>query len=580
MSITSRARRGLATAVAAILATGGIVALSALPAQADAATTAGSNPVLDATLTWGLSDEQGGGAFFGGCNFLSAGTAGDAGSSRLWTESDGFYRAVDGNVAIQKPGAGGGSVAPTWSTKCQDADGTAVSAFDPASTTGNQVTITAGSGAVNVADNTATIQWSGSFTSVFYGGLTYWTATNPKLVVKPDGTGIITATASGYGSDMEDASQWTPITARTITLANLTNVDVTSTGLVEGGSSSTAITPAYLGVTVNTGGGTPQATSGPGWGAFPQSYVDFQQFTGQSSYWYSSGGSRDVAKQAAPLTVGLSIAGPAPTVTVSDSEIEADGTQTITVTGHHFAPALATGSRPPLAGRPSGVYIAFGKYANVWKPSESAATSARSNLGSATKWAVLEADTATIGGAASGAVVLNADGSFTTELNVDRGALDATATAGTLTNYGVYTYPGGGASQPAYETYTPLTFATTTPPVVEPPVVAPPVVQPAAPSKVSIRRGSTKKPTTTKTGRTSITVNAANGAAVTGRAKVTFKQRGKKTKVKTVTVRGGSARVTIPKLAKGRWKVSVKFLGTSQFARTATRQRGSFGVTR
>jgi hypothetical protein len=582
MSITTRARRGLATAVAAVLATGGVVAM-APSAQAAAATTVGSNPVLDATFTWGLSDEQGGGAFFGGCNFLSAGTAGNTTSSRLWTEADGFYKNTDGNVTIQKPDASGNPVAPTWSTKCQTPAGTPVSATSTASKTGNQVRITAGKGAVSVADNTATIQWTGSFTSVFYGGMTYWTASNPKLVVTSDGTGTLTATASGYGADMDDTGTWTTITPRTITLATLKNVDVTSTGLRVGGSTTTAITPDYLGVAVQTGTGTPQATSGASWGSFPQSYVDFQALTGQSSYWYSSGGSRDAAKPAAPLTVDLSVAGPAPTVTVSESAIDADGTATVTVSGSNFTPSLATGTRPPLAGRPSGTYVAFGKYADVWKPSASAASSARANLASATKWAVSADDMAAIGGAQAGAVELKPDGTFSTELTIDKAALDATATAATLKNYGVYTYPGGGASQPAYETYTPLTFGSTEtpvdPPVVTPPVVTPPAAQPAAPSRVSVKRGATKKPTTRRTGRTSVTVTAANGAPVAGKVTVSFRKKGQKTKVKTVSVRNGAAAVTIPKLKKGTWKVYVTFAGTASFAKTATLLRGSFRVT-
>jgi hypothetical protein len=588
MSITTRTRRGFATAIAAVLTAGGAVALSAAPAQAAAVTTIGSNPVTDATFTWGLSDEQGGGAFFGGCNFLSAGTAGNTGSSRVWAEADGFYKTTDGNVTIQKPDAAGQPVAPTWATKCQTAAGTPVTANNVASKTGNQVKIAAGRGVVNVATNTASIQWTGSFTSVFYGGMTYWSAKDPKLTINADGTGTVTATASGYGADMVETGKWTTIAPKVITLANLTDVDVTAAGLVVGGTSNPAITPSYLGVTANVGTGTPQATSGPAWGSFPQSYVEFQQLTGQSSYWYSSGGARDAAKPAAPLTVRLTSAA-APTVTVSDTEIEADGTQTVTVTGQNFDPALATGSRPPLAGKPSGVYVAFGKYADVWKPSESAASSARSNLGSATKWAVLAADMTTIGGPAAGAVELKTDGSFTTELNIDKGALDTTAVAATLKNYGVYTYPGGGASQPAYETYTPITFAGTTPPVVDPPVVTPPVVTPpvaappaapTAPAKVSAKRGATKKPTTTKTGRTSVVLTSANGAPVSGKIVVTFTQKGKKTKTKTVTVRNGKADVTIPKLAKGTWKVSVKYVGTKQFAKTATLSRGSFKVTK
>jgi hypothetical protein len=580
MSITTRTRRGFATAIAAALTTGALVALAAAPAQAAPTTTVGSNPVNDATFTWGLSNEQGGGAFAGGCNFLSAGTAGDTGSSRVWTEADNFYSASTGNVTIQKPDMVGAPVAATWQNKCLSPAGTAVSAFAPAVNTGNQVKITAGKGAVSAAQNTANIQWTGSFTSVFYGGMTYWSAKDPKLTVKADGTGTLTATASGYGADMEDATKWVAIAPRVITLANLTNVDVTDTGLVVGGSSNAAITPEYLGVTVTTGTGSAQTTSGASWGAFPQSFVDFQMLTGQSSYWYSSGGLRDTAKPAAPLTVSLTTAGAAPTVTVSDTEIEADGTQTVTVEGRHFDPSLATGTRPPLASKASGTYIAFGKFADAWKPSEGAASSARSALATSTKWAVPAADITTVGGAAAGAIELSSDGSFTAEMVIDKDALDKTATADTLKNYGIYTYPGSGATQPAYETYTPLTFATTQPPVVEPPAVTPPVVTPAQPAKVSVKRGSTKKPTTKRTGRTSVTVTSTTGAKVSGKVVVTFERKGERTKTKTVTVRNGKAGVTIPKLGKGTWKVFVKFTGSSSFAKTATLSRGSFTVTK
>ncbi|TLF27018.1 hypothetical protein, partial [Microbacterium sp. 5K110] len=39
---------------------------------------AGDGTIRNAQLRWGLNAESGGGAFAGGCNFLSAGLAGDA----------------------------------------------------------------------------------------------------------------------------------------------------------------------------------------------------------------------------------------------------------------------------------------------------------------------------------------------------------------------------------------------------------------------------------------------------------------------------------------------------------------------
>ncbi len=273
------------------------------------AASAASASVTDATFTWGLSNEQGGGAFFGGCNFLSAGTAGNSGSSRLWTAADtDLFKVADGNTSIRKlaPTNDGSYEAITFSNKCIGPNGAAVSSSSTASTTGVQAVITGGTGTVDPDAGTASITWTGSFTSVFYGGLTYWSASNPVLTVNSDGTGTVTATASGYGASMDDPGLWVALSSRTITLANLTGVQVTATGF--------SLTPDYLGVSVNVpAGATAQPAQTPGnsayWGSFPQSFVDFQQETGQSSYWYTSGGSRDPAKPATALSIAYTAGG-------------------------------------------------------------------------------------------------------------------------------------------------------------------------------------------------------------------------------------------------------------------------------
>lgn len=95
---------------------------------------------------------------------------------------------------------------------------------------------------------------------------------------------------------------------------------------------------------------------------------------------------------------------------------------------------------------------------------------------------------------------------------------------------------------------------------------------------VSVRRGATTKPTTKKTGKSSLTVKSSTGAPVDGKATVTFTKKGRKTKTKTVTIRDGKGSITIPTLAKGTWSVSVKYTGTTNFAKTATLKRGSFTV--
>jgi hypothetical protein len=317
-------------------------AIAGLAVAAAAATTvvvsggtasAASSSVSNVSFTWGISGEQGGGAFNGSCNFLSAGTAGNTGSSRLWAEGDGFYKATDGNVTIEKPNASGTYVQPTFATKCQTPAGTPVNPGSPTSLSGNRVKFSGGTGTVDVAANTASITWTGSFTSAFYGGLTYWSAANPTLTVNTDGTGTLTATLSGYGADQVDTTQWTTISPRTVTLATLKNVTVSATGI--------SVTPDYLGVAVTVPTGvTPQSAKTTAneafWGAFPQSFVNFQQLTGQSSYWYSSGGSRDAAKPASGLAVAYTAtsnpvdAAPAITTQPQNASAQVGGTATFT----------------------------------------------------------------------------------------------------------------------------------------------------------------------------------------------------------------------------------------------------------
>lgn len=280
------------------LATLGAVALTATGfALATAPAQAAEQEITDATFAWGINDESGGGAFFGGCNFLVAGEAGDTGSSRVWSEADGFYQTEVGNVRIEKPAAGGGFETPTWASKCVDASGTRVNT-QAGSTTDNRFVFSAGAGSVDVAAGTATIAWDGSATIVYYGGMTYWTINDPVLVVA-DGEGQITATATGYGADMNDPSKWVQLEPTEIVIADLSDVQLDEDGF--------SATPDYLGVAVDVqpdGPSGPQVRTGAAWGGFPQSFVDFNVQTGQAAYWYSSGGAVDPKKPTNPLTVG------------------------------------------------------------------------------------------------------------------------------------------------------------------------------------------------------------------------------------------------------------------------------------
>lgn len=452
----SGARRSVSTiATLALVAGGAAVLIGPAPAQA------ASTTITNAELRWELNQESTGGAFAPGTwNLFSAGKLGNpgAGGQTLTTADQGAtwlngqpagWTSSDGNVTVEDKQADG-SYAPT------DWQGTRTNAAGQAVNTGavlseNVVSIASGTGTVDPVTDTGTLAWDGDFTVVYYSGMSFFYVSDPRLTVT-NGTGKLTATLSGYGSDMTDPTQWNALPATEVTLADVSGVDLTPDGLT--------VTPAYVGVSVTPpAGNSPQVTTNPATaGSFPQSFVDFQGAVGTASYWYSSGGSVDARKLTTPLHVSWS---EGPVVAVSDTTLLPNGAQEVTVEGTGFDPALAIGTRPPLSGKPGGAYIAFGRYADVWRPSAGAASSTRVNQGGAAlRWAVRAEDIASLGGQASSAVVLDPDGSFTATLTIDKAVMDAAATTG---NYGVYTYAGSGAVQPLYETYTPITFAKATP---------------------------------------------------------------------------------------------------------------------
>ncbi|MBD8080079.1 hypothetical protein [Cellulosimicrobium arenosum] len=310
----------------------------------------GELAVRDAELRWTLNHESGAAAYFGGCNFLMAGvpgTDGDTGGSDVWEAADGYYRAKEGNVRVERPRADGSSALATFGTRCRAADGRTVSIGNNLST-GTEVVLDAGTGTVDPAAGTAEIRWKGTFTVVFYGGMTYWWASDPVLRVAPGGTGTLTATAGGFGASRDDASQWVALREKVVTLATLPRVSLD-------GDKGFESVPTYRGVAVGVpAGGVPQvprtASNAAHWGSFPQDFVDFQQSTGQAAYWYSSGGARDSAKVAAPLAVSFDAADPV----VRDPDLVPDAgppgpTATAVRPPASLTPGTANGTAAPTA---------------------------------------------------------------------------------------------------------------------------------------------------------------------------------------------------------------------------------------
>jgi hypothetical protein len=136
----------------------------------------------------------------------------------------------------------------------------------------------------------------------------------------------------------------------------------------------------------------------------------------------------------------------APRLTVSKTSDLDEGDEII-VWGAGYAPNSTLGTRPPLTGQPSGTYVVLGKFADVWKPTANAPSSARTGID--TKWAVPEPSYSVIA-AQPGAIRTDAWGNFNVVLDLSTLREDITG------NYGVYGYPGGGAKVAAYELAVPL----------------------------------------------------------------------------------------------------------------------------
>ena len=146
-----------------------------------------------------------------------------------------------------------------------------------------------------------------------------------------------------------------------------------------------------------------------------------------------------------------------PAVNVSKTTGLDPAGETITVTGSGFDPAANVGTRPPLAGQPTGVYLVFAKVADPWRPSEGAPSSARTVIDQ--KWVLPAASRAILdpSGTNPDYAELKPDGTFS-------GTLDVVDQECTPETCGVITYAAGGAVNAAQELFTSLTFTDPTDP--------------------------------------------------------------------------------------------------------------------
>lgn len=148
-----------------------------------------------------------------------------------------------------------------------------------------------------------------------------------------------------------------------------------------------------------------------------------------------------------PAPPGLA---PTPKVVVSATDDVLFG-DTITVSGSGFDPAANIGTRPPLAGQPAGVYVVFGKFADTWRPSQGAPSSARTVV--AQKWALPPASRALLDPSGTNPAFVTIDSAGRFQATLTLGSSSATG------NYGVYVYPGSGAVNAAHELAVPISVS-------------------------------------------------------------------------------------------------------------------------
>lgn len=510
------ARRSVAGLAAAALTTAGLSVLGV--ATAPTATAEGAaTPVSAATLTWGLN------------GYAQKGIFGP------WT-----YKDLTGNVTQLVGSVSGGSqteyvVDPVPATSM------------PASTpqkSANAVKFTGGTGTKD-ATGAVDVTWDGSYTVNAYPA--NFNAPNeiysdPELTLDAEGNGELTMNfALGAGVDMSGNPTEAQDFGR-LPLLEFSEGSVTPKSL-----GAFRAKPDYQGVTVTVPEGGTQTTScttdggATGWwGSWPQEFIDAIPGSVRPHFYSTGCGGMQDNKPALPIDVDLAIA---PKVSVSDTELLPSGAQQVTVTGSGFDPALAVGTRQPISGRPAGAYVVLGKFADTWRPSQGAPSSARKVV--TQKWAVPLAELSQPAIANGGGFELKPDGTFSTTFTVDKATIDAavasTADPASLTTYGIFTYPGSGATEASFETATPLTFA-------------------AAPGTASVTVGTA--PTQVADGAATVTVADAAGTAGTGSVEWTVTGAGD-TEVAsgTAALSEGSAAILLPRTGAGSYTLTASYDG-------------------
>ncbi|GAA4734981.1 hypothetical protein GCM10023350_18380 [Nocardioides endophyticus] len=338
----------LALPSAALLLSGAVGSSTAAAPSADGA----AFTVDDAQLRWGINNESNNAAFAPGTfNFFSAGEVGDpgeggktlprTGTGATWSNGrPAGWSAQSGKVRIEKRQPDGSYALATFAGTSTDVAGTRLTTSG-STFSEHQIVIDGGTGTVDPAAGTATIQWSGTFTVLYYSGMTFFTVSDPQLQVTATSAQLV-ANLGGYSADMNDASKWQKVPAQQVVLADLPRASLQLPS--EGGFSAA---PAYLGVRYDApADAVSQVRTGSSWGAFPASFLTQMGTLGSAAYWYSSGGSADAHKVALPLTLSYSAGAPVAQPTPTPSS-KPTATPSVSVAPKPPRPTKSATAAPP-----------------------------------------------------------------------------------------------------------------------------------------------------------------------------------------------------------------------------------------
>ena len=144
--------------------------------------------------------------------------------------------------------------------------------------------------------------------------------------------------------------------------------------------------------------------------------------------------------------------GPTVEIVGGETDFPADVETIVTVSGTGFTD-LALGSREPLNGVATGVYVVVGTFDEVWQPSAGAGAGSRRTDAMNQMWAmpvesreILDPDNLL-----PNIFVLDADGSFTVEIPVKKPEGEGI--------YAIAVYPASGAIKAEHEFLIPITFS-------------------------------------------------------------------------------------------------------------------------